>query len=46
MKEQMVIRMDGSLKAEIQKMAEESRRKTSDYIRLVMEHAIKEKVRV
>jgi hypothetical protein len=45
-KETIIVRVDQKMKFEITKMAEESRRELSDYLRLMMEDAIKQKTKV
>lgn len=44
--ETLIIRMDKDLKSEIQKAAKQSRRSVSDYARLVIENAVKQKQKV
>lgn len=44
--EAIIIRVDKDMKAKLKKLAEESRRELSDYMRLVIEDLIKRKIKV
>ena len=41
----LVVRIDAELKEDLEKLAEISRRKVSDYVRLLIEDAIKKKTK-
>ena len=43
---QIIVRMTPEMKSKIEKMAEESRRTLSDYVRLLIEDAIKFKTKI
>lgn len=45
MSEQIVIRIDSKMKRALQKLADEDRRKLSDYVRLQLENIITEKIK-
>lgn len=44
--ETIIIRVDKDMKAKLQKLAEDSRRELSDYLRLILEDIIKKKAKV
>jgi hypothetical protein len=44
--ESIIVRVDKKMKFEISKLAEESRRELSDYLRLVIEDTIKNKPKI
>lgn len=44
--ETIIIRVDTEMKAKLQKLAEDSRRELSDYLRLILEDVIKKKTKV
>jgi len=44
--EAIIVRVDKKMKSEISKLATENRRELSDYLRLVIEEAIKNKTKI